>query len=139
MESFLLVLHIVVSILLILVVLLQSGKSADLAGAFGGGGSQSTFGPRGAATILSKITTGLAVLFMVNTLLLMIISRQNSASDTVMAGEKAPIVQKADEKKPAVTEEKAKEEKPAETKAADTEKKAEDKKETVKDNNNKAA
>lgn len=134
MESFLLVLHIVVSILLILVVLLQSGKSADLAGAFGGGGSQSTFGPRGAATILSKITTGLAVLFMVNTLLLMIISRKNSASDTVMAGEKAPVVQKVDEKKPAVNkEEKAKEEKPAATKAAETEKKAEDKKEEAKE------
>ncbi len=64
--------HIVVSFLLVIIVLLQSGKSADLAGAFGGMGSQSTFGPRGAASILSKMTTTLAVLFMVTSLLLYI-------------------------------------------------------------------
>jgi preprotein translocase subunit SecG len=50
---------------LILVVLLQSGKAADLAGAFGGAGSQTAFGPRGAATILSQATTWCAVMFMV--------------------------------------------------------------------------
>jgi preprotein translocase subunit SecG len=50
---------------LIIVVLLQSGKAADLAGAFGGAGSQTAFGPRGAATILSQATTWCAVMFMV--------------------------------------------------------------------------
>lgn len=50
---------------LIVVVLLQSGKAADLAGAFGGAGSQTAFGPRGAATILSQATTWCAVMFMV--------------------------------------------------------------------------
>ncbi len=50
---------------LILVVLLQSGKAADLAGAFGGAGSQTAFGPRGAATILSQATTWCAIMFMV--------------------------------------------------------------------------
>ena len=49
---------------LIIVVLLQSGKAADLAGAFGGAGSQTAFGPRGAANVLSKATTWCAVMFM---------------------------------------------------------------------------
>src|SRR6202035_6197702 len=49
---------------LIIVVLLQSGKAADLAGAFGGAGSQTAFGPRGAANVLSKGTTWCAVMFM---------------------------------------------------------------------------
>ncbi|HXM99578.1 MAG TPA: preprotein translocase subunit SecG [Candidatus Dormibacteraeota bacterium] len=50
---------------LIIVVLLQSGKAADLAGAFGGAGSQTAFGPRGAATILSQATTWCAIMFMI--------------------------------------------------------------------------
>ena len=74
MEGILLFFHIVVCVLLIIVVLLQSGKSADLAGAFGGYGSQSTFGPRGTATLLSKLTTTLAVLFMVTSLLLQVVA-----------------------------------------------------------------
>ena len=52
-------------LVLIIVVLLQSGKAADLAGAFGGAGSQSAFGPRGAASLLSQATTWCAVMFMV--------------------------------------------------------------------------
>ena len=52
-------------LVLIIVVLLQSGKAADLAGAFGGAGSQTAFGPRGAATILSQATTWCAVMFMI--------------------------------------------------------------------------
>ena len=59
------IIHIVVCVLLILIVLLQSGKSADLAGAFGGGGSQTAFGARGTATFLSKLTTGAAIIFMI--------------------------------------------------------------------------
>src|ERR1700694_5834889 len=51
-------------LVLIIVVLLQSGKAADLAGAFGGAGSQNAFGPRGAANVLSKATTWCAVMFM---------------------------------------------------------------------------
>ena len=58
------ILHVILCFLLILVVLLQSGKAADLAGAFGGAGSQTAFGPRGAATFLSKSTTWCAVMFM---------------------------------------------------------------------------
>jgi preprotein translocase subunit SecG len=52
-------------LVLIIVVLLQSGKAADLAGAFGGAGSQTAFGPRGAATVLSQATTWCAIMFMV--------------------------------------------------------------------------
>lgn len=57
--------HVITCLFLIVVVLLQSGKAADLAGAFGGMGSQTAFGPRGAATMLSKATAIAAVLFMV--------------------------------------------------------------------------
>src|SRR5713101_6078798 len=52
-------------LVLVIVVLLQSGKAADLAGAFGGAGSQTAFGPRGAATILSRATTWCAIMFMI--------------------------------------------------------------------------
>ena len=85
MEGLLLFIHIVVSLLLVIVVLLQSGKSADLAGAFGGGGTQSSFGPRGAATILSKMTTILAVSFMITSLLLYILATNKVDSDTVLS------------------------------------------------------
>ena len=64
MIIFLTVVHVIVCLMLILIVLLQSGQSADLAGAFGGAGSQTAFGPRGAATFLSKATTIAAIVFM---------------------------------------------------------------------------
>lgn len=63
-------LHVLICITLILVVLLQSGKAADLAGAFGGAGSQTAFGPRGAATFLSQATTWCAVMFMLTSVTL---------------------------------------------------------------------
>ncbi|MCZ6746327.1 MAG: preprotein translocase subunit SecG [Acidobacteria bacterium] len=72
--------HLLVSIILILVVLLQTGKGADLAGAFGGGDSQTAFGSRGAATVLSKLTTTAAVLFMLTSFSLAIISSRDTAS-----------------------------------------------------------
>ena len=76
----LIIIHVLVCIFLILVVLLQTGKGADLAGAFGGGGSQTALGSRGAATVLSKATTVAAVLFMITSLGLAILSsRQTSA------------------------------------------------------------
>ena len=62
------IIHVLVCVFLVIVVLLQSGKAADLAGAFGGMGSQTAFGPRGAATVLSKATTIAAGLFMVTSL-----------------------------------------------------------------------
>ena len=65
MIYFLTTAHVIICLFLIVVVLLQSGKAADLAGAFGGMGSQTAFGSRGAATMLSKATAIAAVLFMV--------------------------------------------------------------------------
>src|ERR1700674_170033 len=62
--AFLVFLHVGVCLVLIIVILLQSGEAADLAGAFGGSGSQTAFGPRGAATFLSRATTWCAVMFM---------------------------------------------------------------------------
>lgn len=67
------IVHVIVCLFLIIVVLLQSGKAADLAGAFGGMGSQTAFGPRGAATVLSKATTIAAGVFMVTSLSLSVL------------------------------------------------------------------
>jgi preprotein translocase subunit SecG len=75
-------LHVVICLFLIIVVLLQSGKAADLAGAFGGMGSQTVFGPRGANTILSKATTIAAGLFMITALTLAIMSSRQGAAVT---------------------------------------------------------
>src|SRR5579862_1498299 len=63
-------LHVMVCLVLIAVILLQSGEAADLAGAFGGSGSQTAFGPRGAATFLSYATTWCAVMFMLTSMAL---------------------------------------------------------------------
>ena len=79
-----LLIHVVVCIFLIIVVLLQSGKAADLAGAFGGMGSQTTFGPRGSATLLSRATTISAVLFMVTSLALSILATRNAGLGTTV-------------------------------------------------------
>ena len=87
LEGALIVLHVVVCFVLIMVVLLQSGKAADLAGAFGGGGSQTALGSRGAATVLTKATTIAAVLFMITSLSLAILGSRRSGSVL----EQAPI------------------------------------------------
>ena len=78
--------HVVVCLFLIGVVLLQQGKSADLAGAFGGQGSQTAFGPRGAANLLTKLTTWAAVLFMLLSIALTILLSRNSGDHSVLSG-----------------------------------------------------
>jgi len=70
--ALLVTLHILVCFVLILVIMLQSGSAADLAGAFGGAGSQTAFGPRGATTFLSRATTWCAIVFMLTSLTLSI-------------------------------------------------------------------
>lgn len=85
MSAIIIILHVIICFILIVAVLLQSGKAADLAGAFGGGGSQTAFGPRGTATILSKVTTISAVLFMVTSMGLWMLSGKGQRS--VVSGE----------------------------------------------------
>lgn len=82
MTILLTIVHVLVCVFLVIVVLLQSGKAADLAGAFGGMGSQTAFGPRGAATVLSKATTIAAGLFMVTSLSLSILATRNAGTAT---------------------------------------------------------
>jgi preprotein translocase subunit SecG len=90
------VIHVLVCFFLVVVVLLQSGKAADLAGAFGGMGSQTAFGPRGSATILSKATTIAAVLFMLTSITLSIAAtRQGAASGTVLNKTGRPVTRQS--------------------------------------------
>lgn len=75
------IVHVIVCLFLIAVVLLQSGASADLAAAFGGGlGSQTAFGPRAGANLLTKLTTWAAILFMLTSFTLAIISARGGST-----------------------------------------------------------
>jgi len=85
-----LIVHVVVCLFLIVVVLLQSGKAADLAGAFGGMGSQTAFGPRGSATLLSKATTISAVLFMITSMTLSILATRSAGLGTTVLDSTPP-------------------------------------------------
>ena len=72
------IVHVIVCLFLIVVILLQSGKAADLAGAFGGMGSQTAFGPRGSATLLSKATTVSAIVFLLTSISLSIMATRTA-------------------------------------------------------------
>jgi preprotein translocase subunit SecG len=86
------IIHVIVCLFLTVVVLLQSGKAGDISAAFGGQGSQAAFGPRGAATALSKATTISAVLFMLTSVTLSIYSIRHSGPSSVLQGVKsAPV------------------------------------------------
>ena len=81
------IVHVIVCLFLIIVVLLQSGKSGDITAAFGGMGSQTAFGPRGAATALSRATTWAAILVMVTSITLSVFaSRHANRSNSVLQG-----------------------------------------------------
>ena len=81
MLPLLITIHVIVCIALIMIVLLQTGKGADMGAAFGGGASQTLFGTSGASTFLSKATTAAAVFFMLSSLILAYMSgHQNSTS-----------------------------------------------------------
>ncbi len=128
MSTLIITVHIIICFILIIAVLLQSGKSADLAGAFGGIGSQTVFGPRGAATILSKLTTICAILFMITSMGLWILSAKGTKS--VVKGEERG------KEKPAVTETTRKETqqaKPVEKELQETEKGREENKQEEKE------
>jgi preprotein translocase subunit SecG len=86
------IVHVIVCLFLVIVVLLQSGKAADLAGAFGGMGSQTVFGPRGSATVLSKATTIAAALFMCTSLTLSIMAtRAGRGTPSLLDKAKKPV------------------------------------------------
>ena len=78
------VVHILVCVFLIIVVLLQSGQSGDIAAAFGGMGSQTAFGPRGAATVLTKATTWCAIIFMLTSITLSISASKRGRTGSVL-------------------------------------------------------
>ncbi len=102
MTIFLTILHIIVSIALIVIVLLQSGKGAEMGASFGASGSQSVFGAGGGTTFLSKMTTGAAVIFMLTSLTLAYRASMPGSS-SIMSSQKsvAPATQKpAEPQKP---------------------------------------
>jgi preprotein translocase subunit SecG len=85
---FLTTIHVLVCMVLIIVVLLQHGKSADIAATFGGVGSQTAFGPRGTATVLSRVTTWCAVIFMVTSIALTLARGGRTGPSSILDKEK---------------------------------------------------
>ena len=84
------ILHVIVCVFLILVVLLQQGRSADLAGAFGGQGSQTAFGPRAAANAMTRATTWAAVIFVLTSIALTVLYvKSSSGTHSVLEGTKS--------------------------------------------------
>ncbi|MFO1463192.1 MAG: preprotein translocase subunit SecG [bacterium] len=103
MENVLLAIHYVVCVFLVIVILLQAGKGADMGAAFGGS-SQTVFGSRGAATFLSKLTTGVAVVFLVTSISLAGIARNRSKSSILKTvTEPTPVSTPAPTPQPAAT------------------------------------
>ena len=97
MSTFIIAIHVIVCIALILIVLLQTGKGADMGAVFGGGSSQTLFGSGGASTFLTKMTTGAAVVFMLTSLSLAYFSGRQSTSSVVPATTQAPAQTKAEQ------------------------------------------
>ncbi|HET8666942.1 MAG TPA: preprotein translocase subunit SecG [Terriglobales bacterium] len=87
------IIHIIVALFIIVVVLLQSGKGQDIAAAFGGMGSQTAFGPRGAATLLGKATTWSAVIFMLTSITLSIVAARHTSGGSVLSGSRPATTQ----------------------------------------------
>ncbi len=91
--------HVVVCAILIVVVLLQHGKSADIAATFGGMGSQTAFGPRGTATALSRLTTWCAIIFMLTSISLTIFASRRGGASSIMQGVRSAPTQQSPAKK----------------------------------------
>ena len=92
MSPILIIIHLVVCVALIMIVLLQTGKGADMGAAFGGGSSQTLFGSTGASTFLSKLTTIAAIVFMLTSLVLAYMSTRRTG-DSIMPDSVPPIEQ----------------------------------------------
>lgn len=96
MSILLIFVHVIVCIALIMVVLLQTGKGADMGAAFGGGSSQTLFGSTGATTFLSKMTTGAAIVFMLTSLALAYVSTHRQSGSIMTDQAPAAVEQPAD-------------------------------------------
>jgi preprotein translocase subunit SecG len=94
MPVFFIVLHVIVCLALILIVLLQTGKGADMGAAFGGGGSNTLFGATGASTFLGKLTTAAAIVFMLTSLALAYMAA-NRTGTSILEGQPAVETQSA--------------------------------------------
>ncbi|PIE71629.1 MAG: preprotein translocase subunit SecG [Deltaproteobacteria bacterium] len=94
MTIFIVSVHVFVSIVLILIVLLQTGKGASMGAVFGSGSSQALFGPSGGTTFLSKATTAMAIIFMVTSLTLAVMSGSKPKSSVVLEA-KSPVTEAA--------------------------------------------
>ena len=97
MTTILIMIHVAVCVFLILVVLLQTGKGAEMGVSMGGGGSQALFGAAGPANILTKITTVVAIVFMITSLALAYMSGHQSQS-SIMKNASAPAAQQTEQK-----------------------------------------
>jgi preprotein translocase subunit SecG len=95
MTVFFIILHVIVCIALIMIVLLQTGKGADMGAAFGGGASQTLFGSTGASTFLSKATTAVAIVFMLTSLVLAYLSSGGPTGTSVVKEAELPVEQTA--------------------------------------------
>ena len=100
MTTFIAIIHVLTCLFIIGVVLLQSGKGAEMGAAFGGGGSQSIFGASGGGNMMTRITTAAAIIFMLTSLTLAYFSGHMPAS-SIMSGKHQ--VQHADKKMPVPT------------------------------------
>ncbi len=112
MTVLLVIIHVVVCVALIMIVLLQTGKGADIGAAFGGGASNTLFGSTGASTFLSKATTVAAIVFMLTSLTLAYLTSQRPSSSVVTEAPPAVETKPADSA-PASTESAPKPETPA--------------------------
>ncbi|ACM21243.1 preprotein translocase, SecG subunit [Geotalea daltonii FRC-32] len=101
MTTLLVILHIIVSLALIVIVLLQSGKGAEMGASFGAGGSQSVFGAGGGTTFLSKLTTSAAIIFMLTSLTLAFLSGKGGSSSIMSSKQKAKPAQQVPAQAPA--------------------------------------
>ena len=94
MEVLLIIFHILICLALVMIVLLQTGKGADMGATFGGGSSQTLFGSSGASTFLTKSTTMVAVAFMLTSLALAYLS-SNKTGTSIMQDVKTPVEESA--------------------------------------------
>ena len=91
MYTLIVILHVIVSVALILVILLQTGKGSDIGAVFGGGSSQTLFGSTGPTSFLSKLTAGAAIVFMLTSLFLAYFSGTGGTRSIMKSGAGAPV------------------------------------------------